>query len=428
MPLYLKGSVPLVLTPERSYSRDDIGLRATDLCHQLTRSGASRVLVASDDPVQLLASVAAISRINADLWVAPTSVPMAELKELAEAQHIHVLISPAEMVAFTARRTAGTGRICLMTSGTTGRPKVAAHSLEKLAGRALASASASLPQGTRWLLTYQPTAFAGMQVLLTAAFAEGAIVVPAHRDPISWFEAAQQHQVTHISGTPTFWRAFLMAATPGCLPTLAQATLGGEAIDQPTLDRIHHAFPSARITHIYASTEAGVVFSVNDGAAGFPAAWLDTAVQGVELRLRDGMLEVKTTRSMLGYVSEHAIPLTEDGWLRTFDRIEVNGDRAKFLGRDDSIINVGGAKVHPHTIEAFLLSLTGVVEARVFGVPNPITGFVVGAEVVAAADQDTGALKMEILKQCQAQLPRTHAPRVLNFVSNIRVAESGKKG
>ncbi|MCC6585149.1 MAG: long-chain fatty acid--CoA ligase [Bryobacterales bacterium] len=428
MPLYLKGSAPLVLTPEKSYSRDDIGILATELCHQLTRSGASRILITSDDAVQLLAAVAAISRVNADLWIAPTSVPAAELKALAEAQQIHLLISPTERVAFTARRTPGSGRICLMTSGTTGRPKVAAHSLEKLAGRALASASASLPQGTRWLLTYQPTAFAGMQVLLTAAFAEGAIVVPAHRDPVSWFEAAQHHDVTHISGTPTFWRAFLMVATPGSLPLLAQATLGGEAIDQPTLDRIHHAFPKARVTHIYASTEAGVVFSVNDGVAGFPAAWLDTTVQGVGLRVREGMLEVRTSRSMLGYVSEHAVPLTEDGWLRTFDRIEVDGDRARFLGRDDSIINVGGAKVHPHTIEAFLLSLPGIVEARVFGVPNPITGFVVGAEVVAAADENPAALRLEILKQCQAQLPRTHAPRVLNFVTNIRVAESGKKG
>ena len=161
MPLYLKGSAPLVLTPDKSYSRDDIGMLATDLCHQLTRAGASRVLVASDNPVQLLAAVAAISRINADLWIAPTSVPTADLKALAEAQHIHVLISPTDTVAFTARKVPGSGRICVMTSGTTGRPKVAAHSLEKLAGRALASASASLPQGTRWLLTYQPTAFAG---------------------------------------------------------------------------------------------------------------------------------------------------------------------------------------------------------------------------------------------------------------------------
>ena len=35
-------------------------------------------------------------------------------------------------------------------------------------------------------MTYQPTAFAGMQVLLTAAFAEGAVVVPAHRDPVDY--------------------------------------------------------------------------------------------------------------------------------------------------------------------------------------------------------------------------------------------------
>jgi hypothetical protein len=40
---------------------------------------------------------------------------------------------------------------------------------------------------------------------------------------------------------------------------LKQITIGGEAVDQVTLDMLRGVFPAARITHIYASTEAGAL-------------------------------------------------------------------------------------------------------------------------------------------------------------------------
>src|SRR5262249_18020252 len=148
------------------------------------------------------------------------------------------------------------------------------------------------------------------------------------------------------------WRAFLLAARPGDL-VLRQITLGGEAADQATLDRIRNAFPDARITHIYASTEAGVVFSVHDGLEGFPAEWLDRPSQGAALRVRDGFLQIRTPNAMRGYVSDTAQPMLDEGWLATADRVEVRGARAYIVGRDDSTINVAGSKVHPLMVERF---------------------------------------------------------------------------
>jgi hypothetical protein len=37
------------------------------------------------------------------------------------------------------------------------------------------------------------------------------------------------------------------------------------------LDKLRTSFPTARIAHAFASTEAGVAFDVDDGLAGFPA-------------------------------------------------------------------------------------------------------------------------------------------------------------
>jgi acyl-coenzyme A synthetase/AMP-(fatty) acid ligase len=219
-----------------------------------------------------------------------------------------------------------------------------------------------------------------------------------------------------------------MVAATGQLPTVKQATLGGEAVDQTTLDRIRRALPQARITHIYASTEAGVVFSVNDARAGFPVAWLREGAQGSQLRIRDGLLEVRTTRQMAGYLGSSAtMPIVDDGWLRTGDRVAIDGDRVCFLGRHDSVINVGGAKVDPFSVESFLLDLEGVAEARVTGVRNQISGFVVAADIVLAPGVDSGPARERIQSECYKRLPRTHVPRLLRIVDAIPVLESGKK-
>jgi len=279
----------------------------------------------------------------------------------------------------------------------------------------------------KWLLTYQPTGFAGLQVSLTAALTGGVVVAPEQRTPAGFFAAARHWQVTQISGTPTFWRAFLMVVTPGSL-ALTQVTLGGEAADQTTLNRLKAAFPEARITHTYASTEAGMVFAVHDGIEGFPSAWLEQPRQGVELRLRDGFLQIRSPHLMAGYLAAPSQPLLEGGWLATADRCEVVGDRVRILGRDDSTINVGGSKVYPLAIEKFLLSLPGVAEARVYGAPNPISGFLVGADVVLQRGPDPAEARPRILAACREKLAGYQVPRIFKIVDSIEVAESGKKG
>lgn len=424
----LAGTTPLLLGSDENLTHGDVGRQGEILCDALRASGATRVMIASDRPSRLLAAIVAAARMSADLWIVGGNQPAEKLESMAREFGVGLLLSDAADRLLKSEPVPSTGRICLMTSGTTGQPKIVAHTLVSLANRALAVAGATTLPGARWLLTYQPTAFAGLQVILTATCTGGAIVTTSDRNYLGWFNAAREHEVTHISGTPTFWRGFLMVAEPGSLPSLRQATLGGEAIDQPTLDRLHYTFSKARITHIYASTEAGVVFSVNDGRSGFPAAWLDKSVQGVEMRIRDGILEVHTPRAMLGYLSRHEARVSDDGWLSTGDRVQISGDRVQFLGREDSVINVGGSKVHPHVVEAFLLGCDDVIETRVFGCANPITGSIIGAELVVAKTVDKDALRAHLLRQCREHLPTHQVPRVLRFVDSIQITESGKKG
>ncbi|MBX2811524.1 MAG: fatty acid--CoA ligase family protein [Myxococcales bacterium] len=421
---------PLVLRGECVVTRSEIYHQAMEQADRYTREHISRVMVCSDDPVKLLSTIKGCVTAGIDLWVAHTSLSSSVRTEIATHHGIELMIGDEEKRIEsdqTIDRANPVGRIHTMTSGTSGKPKIAEHSLSSLLSRIMPTKMTRSHHGGMWLLTYQATGFAGLQVILTATLSGGQIVVPEQRTPIGFYKAATAHSVTQISGTPTFWRAFLMVVEPETLK-LRQVTLGGEVVDQGTLDRLREAFPSARITHIYASTEAGVVFTVHDGQEGFPISFLQEDVPGVKLRVRDGRLQVKSPSAMRAYATIKRQPFTEDGWLDTQDRCEVRGERGFILGREDAVINVAGSKVYPLEIERFLLQLPSIREARAYGVPNPIAGMIVGADVVLDPQIVPAPTKRDIITTCQQNLASYQVPRLLTVVDSIDIQASGKKG
>jgi acyl-coenzyme A synthetase/AMP-(fatty) acid ligase len=97
--------------------------------------------------------------------------------------------------------------VLLTTSGTTGKPKIARHQLDTLMGRIRVSRKSRATD--RWLLTYHPAGFAGLQVLLTCLAGGNTLIAQSDLSVPALLQAAMRHHPTHLSGTPTFWRAFL---------------------------------------------------------------------------------------------------------------------------------------------------------------------------------------------------------------------------
>jgi acyl-CoA synthetase (AMP-forming)/AMP-acid ligase II len=91
------------------------------------------------------------------------------------------------------------------------------------------------------------------------------------------------------------------------------------------------------------------------------------------------------------------------------------------------MINVGGFKVFPQEIEAFLLGLPGVAEAKVRPVSSPITGQALAVEIVVAPPCEGQAVRLATLRACRQCLPRHQVPALLEVVSAIAVSDSGKK-
>jgi len=298
--------------------------------------------------------------------------------------------------------------IGILTSGTTGVPKCTWHRLGGLMERV-----GKPNPGARWLLTYSPHSYAGVQVILNAAATGAVLISCAGLDVIALIKLAVSLHPRAVSATPSFWRLLLMSvpATEDWL--IEHIVLGGEAVDDILLERIKKRWPSASVRHIYASTEAGSVFSVNDGKAGFPTAWLNSGTSKVTLRITDGML----------YVRSPFASLTHNDWYATGDLVEVKGDRVHFRGRADGMLNIGGEKIDLEKLELQLLRLPEISDARLYGRSNAITGYIVEAEIVCS---NYSTAQLHISDFCKTLRP-VERPRRIIYVDRISLSSTGKK-
>lgn len=319
------------------------------------------------------------------------------------------------------------GKILLETSGTTAEPRLVARRFESLMGRI--SPGRRMTGENRWLLAYPAASFAGIQVMLTSVVSRSVLLTVSHPSLNNWMTALLTRNPTHVSATPTFWRAVLAGTGDKTkLPRLTQITLGGEPASQDLLDQLKQFFPDAGLMHIYASTEAGAVFAVKDGKEGFPVEWLDHGVEGARLRICRDVLEIAGPREMDGYVTEGGLTNPpETGWIRTGDQVKIVGNRVLFCGREDHIISVGGAKVSPEEVENGLMKLPWIQDALVYGIKNPITGFVTGADLVVSPGMDEFTAKETLLKSMSGLLEPHKIPRFVRIVPTIPTSPSGKK-
>jgi acyl-CoA synthetase (AMP-forming)/AMP-acid ligase II len=189
---------------------------------------------------------------------------------------------------------------------------------------------------------------------------------------------------------------------------------------------LSHRYPRAAIRHIYASTDAGVGFSVTDGRPGFPASFLEVPPPGVDVQVRDGRLFLRPQCRGQRYLSEDRLE-GADGFIDTGDIVERGGDRFLFVGRANGTINVGGNKVFPEEVEAVLLGHGSVALARVYALKSTITGALVAADVVPESGTDNPQqLKSDILAHCRAQLPIFKVPAIIKLVSDLTLSYAGK--
>ncbi len=328
------------------------------------------------------------------------------------------------------RRTTHTTEWILLTSGTTGMPKLVVHSLESLAG-ALQRQAVSL-RPLVWSTFYDIRRYGGLQIYLRAVLSGSSLVLSSAAESTRNFLArAGAAGVSHISGTPSHWRRALMSGDARLISP-EYVRLSGEVADQTVLDNLREAYPNARVAHAFASTEAGVAFDVNDGLAGFPRSFVETP-GAIEMKVQDGTLWIRSGRIAMRYLDGAPAPIASaDGYVDTGDMVELLGDRYYFRGRKGGIINVGGLKVYPEEVESVINADPRVRMSLVKARRNPITGAVIVAEVVLAdapIPPDAGnaeSIKNDLLNACRRTLAAHKVPALLRFVPALELTAAGK--
>jgi acyl-coenzyme A synthetase/AMP-(fatty) acid ligase len=317
----------------------------------------------------------------------------------------------------------------MLTSGTSGLPKIVSHTLEGLTGAIVADGPAQRSPAV-WATFYDIRRYGGLQIFLRAIVGGGSMVLSEPGESIAdYVTRLSAAGVTHMSGTPSHWRKLLMSGSVAEFSP-RYVRLSGEIADQAVLDGLSRAFSAASIGHAYASTEAGVGFAVNDGLEGFPASMMGKNRDGVEMKVEDGSLRIRSIRTAHAYVGRHATALADaEGFVDTGDMVELRGGRYHFVGRRGGIINIGGLKVHPEEIEAVINRHPEVSMSRAKSRRSPITGAIVVADVVLTegdAASRTDEIRNRIVADCRASLASHKVPAVIRFVPSLDVTPAGK--
>ena len=140
----------------------------------------------------------------------------------------------------------------------------------------------------------------------------------------------------------------------------------------------------------------------------------------------DGVLWIKSDYAMVGYLNQPS-PFDSEGWFNTQDRVEVDGEYLKILGRTTDLMNIGGQKVYPAEVEDVILSLDKVVDVRVYAEPNALLGNIVVAEVRLSEPEAPAALKRRVRQGCSAHLASFKVPsRVVEVDSSFYSARHKK--
>lgn len=304
--------------------------------------------------------------------------------------------------------------IVLYTSGTTGRPKRVAHKLD------------SITRGTKvsekyrenvWAFAYNPTHFAGLQVFFQAFYNQNPMIYIFDVNRKEVENVLRRYNVTHISATPTFYRSILPYIRE-VVPSVERATMGGEKYDKNLEAQLLKVFPNADVRNVYASTEAGSIFSAKGDIFSISPRIADK-VRFAE----DGELLIH--KSLLG--ESDTFQLDED-WYRTGDIVEmIDESHFKFVSRKTEMINIGGYKVNPHEVEDEIKKIDGVVDVIVKARSNRITGNILVAEVKINDGIDKREKEKEITKVLEKRLQSWKIPRIFTFVDNIELTRTGKK-
>lgn len=299
-------------------------------------------------------------------------------------------------------------QITLFTSGTTGVPKKVTHGFASVARFVKFS---SKHQQSVWGFAYHPTHMAGLQVFLQALLNGSSIVRLFGLKQEEIWQEISKNGVTHLSATPTFYRLLLPCNQN--FNTVLRLTSGGEKFNERTFVQLSAVFPNAKITNVYASTEAGSLFASENEVFHISKDQASLIkVVNDELMIHNSLMGISA--------------ISNDEWYATGDLVSFESNEStqfRLVSRKNEMINVGGYKVNPHEVEEAILGIDEIKSVRVYAKSNAVLGNVICCELVT---DDHSMTEAKIRSYLQTKLQEFKIPRMIRFVDSLSTTKSGK--
>ncbi len=292
------------------------------------------------------------------------------------------------------------------TLGNTGEPRgaVLTHSGLVHNAASIASTLACTPDDVFLGAVPFSNSFGLAPTILACAAAGGQLVPLPTYHPADALKLIEQAKVTVHHGVPTMFALELNHPnfrSEACA-SLRTGIMSGAACPPELVTRVRQEM-HCHLMIAYGLTEAspGVTMTRPDDGPITLTQTVGRPLDGISIKViasdgstlpdgEEGELCVRGYNVMPGYWNDPQLTaqvLDADGWLHTGDLAVIDPDGpVRIVGRKGEVINRGGFKIYPGTIEMVLRSYPGVKEAAVVGVPDVIFGELSVACVVRAAD------------------------------------------
>ncbi len=339
--------------------------------------------------------------------------------------------------------------LMLFTSGTTGYPKIAAHSYKYALGHYITARYWHNvdPDGIHFTISDTGWGKALWGKLYGQWLCETCVFVY----DFDKFEASDilplfaQYKITTFCAPPTMYRFFIKAELEKYdLSSLKHATIAGEALNPEVFHKFKE-YTGLSLMEGFGQTETTLVIGnfVGDtpkpGSMGHPSPLYDVQIVNPDgAPCEDGEtgeIVVRTSENVpcglfCGYYNNKEA--TDESW---YDGYYHTGDTAWrdedgyfwYVGRTDDVIKSSGYRIGPFEIESVIMELPYVLECAITAVPDELRGQIVKASItLVPGTEKSEKLVREIQDYVKKRTAPYKYPRIVEFLDELPKTISGK--
>lgn len=350
-----------------------------------------------------------------------------------------------------ARTDAGLDDLMLMyfTSGTSGYPKIAAHTERYSLGHFVTAKYWHNvdPNGLHFTIADTGWGKSVWGKLYGQWLSEAAVFTYDFdkfkaEDILPLFA---KYNITTFCAPPTMFRMFLLAdISKYDLSSLKHVTTAGEALNREVFDQFYKV-TGLKIMEGFGQTETTLTIAnlvgneIKLGSMGKPTPQYDVDIvdeNGEPTKAGEvGEIVIHTDKGapyglFSGYYlnDEATANARHDGMYHTGDMAWRDEDGYYwYMSRIDDVIKSSGYRIGPFEIESVIMELPYVVECAITGVPDPIRGQVVKATIVLTeGTEGSEELKKDIQTYVKTHTAPYKYPRVIDFVKELPRTTNGK--